>query len=239
MILSNNLTMEKRGKFIVIDGLDGSGKATQAKLLVKRLINEGYDVEMADFPQYGEWSCQFVEKYLRGEFGGALDVGAKRASLFYAIDRYAASFQIKEWLDQNKIVISNRYVSANKGHQLGKINDVEEMKHFLKWINEIEYDIFDIPVPHLTLFLHMTPKVGQQLVDKKGERLYTHGKKRDIHEDDLEHLRNAERAYLFCLENDLAENWQRIICSEREWPKAIGTIHNEVYDKVKKALDQY
>ena len=125
------------GRFIVIDGLDGSGKGLQTKLLIERLKKEGHDIEMADFPQYGQPSASFVERYLRGEFGSAKEVSARQASLFYALDRYSASFQIRKWLDSGKIVISNRYTSANKGHQLGKIKDIEEGKEkVLKVLNE-------------------------------------------------------------------------------------------------------
>ena len=226
----------KRGKFIVIDGLDGSGKGTQTKLIVNRLKEEGHQVEMADFPQYGSWSASYVERYLRGEFGSSTDVSAKQASLFYALDRFSASSKIREWLNQGKIVISNRYVSANKGHQLGKIENEEEMKLFLDWLNETEYHILGIPIPNATIFLHMKPEIGQQLVDKKGERKYTQGKKRDIHEADVNHLRNAERAFLFCLENDNIEKWQRIICYENNQPKTIETIYQELYQKIKEIL---
>ena len=225
-----------KGIFIVIDGLDGSGKGTQTKLIVDRLREEGYQVEMADFPQYGNWSASFVERYLRGEFGGSSEVGAKQASLFYALDRFAASSKIKEWLDQGRVVISNRYVSANKGHQLGKIEE-GEMKHFLDWVNETEYEVLGIPIPNLTLFLHMKPEIGQLLVDQKEAREYTQGKKRDIHEADVEHLRNAERAFLFCIDNDNVENWEKIICFDNDQPKSRNEIHQEVYDTIKKRLN--
>ena len=112
--------MQKQtGKFIVIDGTDGSGKATQTELLVKRLAQAGYEVVMADFPQYGQKSAGLVEHYLNGKYGTALDVGPYRASIFYAADRYDASFQIRQWLKEGKIVISNRYVTANMAHQGG------------------------------------------------------------------------------------------------------------------------
>jgi dTMP kinase len=226
----------QRGLFIVIDGLDGSGKGTQTELLVDRLKKAGHEVEMADFPQYGTWSASFVEKYLRGEFGAAKDVGPKQASLFYAMDRYAASTKIKAWLASGKIVISNRYVSANKGHQLGKIRDPQSMHHFLDWLNQTEYSILNIPRPDLTLFLHMKPEIGQLLVDKKVAREYTQGQKRDIHEADLNHLRNAERAFLFCLENDSAENWHRIICYDQNQPKPVEAISQEIWQKIKEKI---
>ena len=221
----------KRGMFIVIDGLDGSGKGVQTTKLVERLQQEQYPVEMADFPQYDNWSAVFVQQYLNGAFGSASEVSAKKASLFYALDRFAAGSKIQQWLDEGKVVISNRYVSANKGHQLGKITDETEMGEFLSWLNEIEYSTLEIPIPDMTLFLHMSPEIGQRLVDKKGERSYT-DRKRDIHEEDLDHLQNAERAYLFCLDNDPVENWQRIVCFEGNEPRTIDDIHAEVYQKV-------
>ncbi len=217
------------GKFIVIDGTDGAGKKTQATLLVERLKSEGHKVEMADFPQYGNWSAQFVERYLRGEFGELSEIGAKKGSLFYALDRYAASFQIRDWLKQGTDVVSNRYVSANKGHQLGKLDDDGEKKSFLNWLNELEYSILGIPVPDLTLLLHMTPEIGQTLVDKKEARAYVGGKKKDIHEADVNHLKRAEQAYLFCLEHDQSENWQKVVCFEGDRPREIAVIHEDVY----------
>jgi len=226
------------GKFIVIDGTDGSGKKTQLDLIVNQLLKEGYKVKTADFPQYGNWSAQFVERYLRGEFGTLDQIGAKKASLFYALDRYAASFQIREWLNHGTHVISNRYTSSNKGHQLGKILGQKERSNFLDWINDLEYNILGIPKPDLTLLLHMAPEIGQKLVDKKAAREYTKGKKRDLHEEDINHLKNAESAYLFCLEKDTVENWKRIVCFEEENPKSIEEIQKEVYKIVKGLIDK-
>ncbi|MDD4983353.1 MAG: thymidylate kinase [Candidatus ainarchaeum sp.] len=228
--------MVQKGKFIVIDGTDGSGKKTQMDLLVNKLISEGKEVKTADFPQYGNWSAEFVARYLRGEFGTLEQVSAKKASLFYALDRFAASFQIREWLNNGVTVISNRYTSSNKGHQLGKIASDKERDAFLTWVNDLEYNILGIPKPDLTLLLHMDPLIGQQLVDKKDAREYTKGKKRDLHEADANHLKNAESAYLFCLENDKSENWKRIVCFEKNKPKSIEEIQKEVYKIVKEII---
>ncbi|MAG60213.1 thymidylate kinase [archaeon] len=225
------------GKFIVLDGGDGAGKKTQLDLLKARLETDGYTVHTADFPQYGTWSAKFVEKYLNGEFGPLDTMGPKKSSLFYALDRYAASFQIKEWLESGHIVLSNRYVSANKGHQLGKIINKDEMGSFLNWLNETEYETLELPVPDLTLFLHMRPDIGQRLVDAKGARDYVGGEaKRDLHEADLDHLVNAERAFLYCLENDEVENWDRIVCYNGNEPLSRPEIHQLVYEKVSRLL---
>ena len=227
----------QKGTFVVLDGTDGSGKTVQAKLLSDRLRAEGYAILLKDFPQYGNWSAAHVERYLRGEFGGAHDVSAKCASLFFALDRYGARQEMETHLQQGGIIISNRYVSANKGHQLGKITDEKEMRAFLGWINDLEYKTLGLPVPDVTIFLHMPPAVGQQLVAQKGDRAYLQGAIQDIHEKSLDHLLNAEQAYLFCFSHDPVENWKRIVCSDGDTPRQIEVIHEEVYQLVKKALD--
>ena len=98
------------GKFVVIEGLDGSGKSTQSKLLTERLKKEGREVVTIDFPQYGTKSAGLVEEYLNGKYGTAEQVGPYRASVFYACDRYDASSKIKKWLSEGKIVVSDRYI---------------------------------------------------------------------------------------------------------------------------------
>ncbi len=182
--------------FITIEGTDGSGKSTQTELLVKHLKKNGRKVERIDFPQYGEKSAALIEDYLNGKFGTAKEVGPYRASVFYAIDRYAASFQIKKWLSKSKIVIANRYMASNMGHQGGKIRNTTQRKKFFDWIYDLEYNTFRIPKPNVNIILHVPAKISQKLVDKKGVREYLKGKKRDIHEDDLKHLKDAEKAYL-------------------------------------------
>lgn len=186
----------KHGLFILIEGTDGSGKTLQTKILVKRLKKLGRKVQEISFPRYGNKSSALVEDYLNGKFGSAREVGPYRASVFYALDRYAASFDIKKWLKQGKIVVCNRYVGSNLAHQGGKISNKSERKKYFAWDYNLEYNIFGIPKPDISIILHVTPKISQELVDKKGEREYLHGKKRDIHEDDLNHLSDAERAYL-------------------------------------------
>lgn len=185
-----------KGKFIVLDGTDGSGKETQFKLLAEKLQKEGYEVRTADFPQYGKKSAGLVEEYLNGKYGGADEVGPYVASIFYACDRYDASLKIRKWMEEGKIIISNRYVTANMGHQGGKINDQEERKKYFDWLYNLEYEIFKIPKPDLSVILHIPADIAQSLVDKKGHRDYVGGEKRDIHEDDLNHLKEAEKVYL-------------------------------------------
>ena len=155
-----------KGKFIVIDGTDGSGKATQAGLLAEKIKKENFSVELADFPQYGQKSAGLIEEYLNGKYGTAADVGPYRGSIFYACDRYDASFKIKKWLNEDKIVVSNRYVTANMAHQGGKIKNAEDRKKYFNWLNDLEYEIFNIPKPDINIILHVDAAIAQKLVDK-------------------------------------------------------------------------
>jgi dTMP kinase len=224
----------KQGKFIVIDGTDGSGKGTQTDLLITALKEEGIDVVTTDFPQYGESSCSFVEKYLRGEYGTANEVSAKKASLFYALDRFDASFQMRKWLAEGKFIVSNRYVSANMGHQAGKITEAEKRDEFLEWLDELEYEILGIPRPDKTLLLYMPPEIGQKLVDQKEAREYTKGKKRDIHEADLNHLKNAADAYAYVANKF---DWTTIDCAPKNNLLTREEIHSMVLKSIKDMLD--
>jgi len=222
-----------KGKLIVIDGTDGSGKGTQTELLVKRLESEGYAVAMADFPRYGQKSAILVEQYLNGQFGTAEQVGPYIASAFYAYDRYDASKEIKQWLDEDKIVICNRYVSANMGHQAGKIKEVPEVEKFLVWLEDLEYGKFAIPIPDSTILLYVPVEIGQQLVDKKGHREYVGGEKRDIHEADLNHLTDAASAYMYVAKK---YGWPIIQCAPDNQLRTIEDIHQELYALVKKII---
>ncbi len=222
-----------KGKLIVIDGTDGSGKATQTKLIVEKLKKEGHQIEIIEFPQYGQKSAALVEEYLNGKFGSAKEVGPYRASVFYACDRYAAAPKIRKWLDEGKIVISNRYVSSNMGHQAGKIKDKEGRDRFLEWIEELEFDIFKIPKPDINILLYMPPEIGQELVDKKGYRDYVGGNKRDIHEADLDHLKDAAEAYKYVADK---YNWIVIDCAPNNQLKKIEEIHELLWSKIKEII---
>lgn len=224
---------KKRGKLIVLDGTDGSGKATQLKLLIDTLKKESYNAEMVDFPQYGTKSAGPLEEYLNDKYG---QVNPYAASIFYAIDRFDVAFQIRQWLEQGKIVIANRYVTANAGHQGGKIDDnVDRLKYF-KWLDNLEYNIFNIPKPDLNIILHVPAAVAQKLVDKKKPetRQYAGGKKRDLHEADLKHLQNAERVYIEIAK--LFPNTKLVECMDGKQLLAPRQIHNKVWELVRRIV---
>lgn len=221
-----------QGMFIVIDGTDGSGKATQLARLSERLRREEYDVVTEDFPQYGKPSAYFLEKYLRGEYGTAHDIGPYRASVFFALDRFDACSRIRSSLAEGKIVVSNRYVSANKGHQMSHMKTPEEQRAFLEWLNHFEYTLLGIPKPDATIFLHVPADIGYDLIAQKSSREHLHGKSRDILEADREHQRAAERAYLLLAEQDTSEHWHTVECTENGELLSIESIHQKVWEVV-------
>ncbi|PIZ95956.1 MAG: thymidylate kinase [Candidatus Magasanikbacteria bacterium CG_4_10_14_0_2_um_filter_33_14] len=222
----------KKGLFIMIEGTDGSGKTLQTEMLLKKLEQVGKVVQQISFPQYGEPSASLVEDYLNGKFGSAKEVGPRRASILFAVDRFAAAGKIRSWIDTGKIVIANRYVASNMGHQGGKIYNDEERKKYFEWNYDLEYNIMGIPKPDVNVILHVTPEVSQKLVDKKESREYLHGKKRDIHEDDLNHLRDAEKAYLEIAR--LYPEFQVLECVENNEILAPETIHDMVWSEIAK-----
>jgi dTMP kinase len=165
---------------------------------------------------------------LRGEYGPLESIGAKKASLFYALDRYDASFLMRKALSEGHIIISNRYVSSNMGHQAGKLSDPKERAACVAWLRELEYGSLELPLPDANILLYVTPEAGQSLVDQKATRAYTNGKKRDIHEADIHHLRQASQSYL---EVAHKEGWKVIHCMNKDnvtlRPKE--DIHEEIY----------
>ena len=185
------------GKFLVLEGTDGSGKGTHTRLLQEWLTNQGIPTATFDFPRYDEASSYFVKQYLNGEYGQLPEIGPYKASLFYALDRYDAGFRIRTAIADDKFVICNRYVGSNMGHQGGKISDDAERAKYFDWVMDMEYKVLQIPRPTLNLVLLMPAEQSQKFVDLKAnrERNYAGGKKRDLHEADVNHLRHAEAAY--------------------------------------------
>jgi len=230
------------GKFIVFEGLDGSGKSTQSKLLARHLRKEGYKVTILDFPQYGKKSAGLVEEYLNGKYGKPEEVGPYQASIFYAADRYDASFKIKKWLKDGRVVICDRYTASNIGHQGGKIKDKKERKEFLKWLYKLEYGIFRIPKPDFTFIFKTPPYLSKVMVTKikdkrkKAQRRTYLGKKiKDVHEKDLGHLTKALNSYLEAAK-EFPKDFKVMDCFKRGKLLPPDYIHQEIWQFVKKIL---
>jgi len=230
--------MAKRGKLIVIDGTDGSGKATQVELLARKLKREGKIVKIVDFPEYYKnFFGAFVGHCLSEQYYNFLNVHPKIASIMYAADRWESSGEMRNWLKKGYIIIANRYVSANQIHQAGKIKNAKKRNNFMKWLDEMEYKVFDIPRPDITLYLDLPTKIVLQLLknreSSKMKRAYLK-KKKDVHEADVNFLINSRKSALKLVKE--IPNFIKIDCAPKGEILSRGIIHEEVYEKVKKVL---
>lgn len=197
--------------FVVIDWIDWSWKWTQVEILRKHFEWLWKKVKILDYPRYGKPSAFMVEKYLNWEYWKA--VSPKLSSIFYAIDRFDSSFELREDFEKYDYIISNRYVSASMIHQTWKISWEKESKEFLDWLYDLEYNIFWIPIPDKVIFLNVTPDISQKLVLKKQEREYLKDwKKMDLHEEDKNHLTNARTKAMKIVE--MYDDWIKIDCVE-------------------------
>ncbi len=221
-----------RGKLIVFEGTDCSGKETQSKKLVERLKSENIPTIRMTFPQYEKPTGKIVGGPYLGKpeisnswFEDPNKVDPKIACLYYAADRLAAQPQLKRILESGTNIICDRYVESNMGHQAGKIEDSQKRIEMINWIYGLEYSFLGLEKPSKTLFLYMPYQVGIEL--KKGRAGESDG-----HERNPTHLKNAERAYL---ELQKIFKWSQINCAPDGTTKSLRSIeeiHNEIYDKL-------
>lgn len=222
---------DKAGKLIVIEGLDGSGKATQAQLVYENLEKLGTPVRKISFPDYKEPSSALVKMYLKGEFGNKpSDVNPYTASSFYAVDR-AASY-LKYWKEdyQNGVAfIADRYATSNAIYQLSKLKE-REKDDFLFWLEDFEYKKLELPVPDAVIYLDVIPEVSQKLLSG---RYSGDESKKDIHEKDLEFLLQCRESAIYSAKK---LGWRIVNCCSGENIKDIQSINCEIMEIVKNIL---
>ena len=220
-------------KLIVIEGTDCSGKNTQSMLLQEKLKKDGYKVVEMSFPMYDTPTGKIIggpylgkESICKGWFKeGANNVPAKVASLYYAADRLYNIDIIRDYLNKDYIVILDRYVTSNMGHQAGKIKDKNERLEMFRWLEKLEYDLLGLPRPDIQIFLHMPYEYSKSLQKNRSEL--------DEHEKSTENITNAENAYL-----EMAKlfNFIKINCVKNKKIRTIEDISDELYDKIKGEL---
>lgn len=225
---------KKKGKFIVIDGTDGSGKATQVKLLVRKLRKNGYKVKTIDFPRYyNNFFGKLIGECLSGKYGDFLAVDPRIASVLYAADRWESSKKIKEWIKEGNIVVVDRYASSNQIHQGAKIKNKKKRLDFLRWLESLEFKVFKIPKPDLIVFLDMPVKFTLELLKKKTavkKKRYMEGRG-DMAEDNPEHLYDSQKSATFMLKQ--YNNWLRVDCMKNGKIMSKDEINELVWKKVK------
>ncbi len=217
---------KRKGKLIVIDGGDGSGKATQTELLIDYLKNKNIHVKVFDFPRYyTSFHGQMVGRYLKGEFGDVNEVSPYLVSLAYAVDRAGARDEINDWLVKGGIVLTNRYTTSSMAYMSAKL-PAKKREEFIEWLDELEYRIHRMPREDLVIYLDVPPKIGQELVGKKGNRSYVGGAKKDIHERNLAYLEEVEKTYLDLIKKK--KNWVKIDCTKDHSIRSKEEIHQEI-----------
>lgn len=220
-----------KGKLIVIEGLDGSGKSTQLERLPGLLEKAGFDSRTISFPDYDDPSSTLVKMYLAGEFGGTVDaVNAYAASIFYAADRYASyKRHWGEYYEAGGLVLAGRYVSSNAVHQMSKLPE-EEWEGYLSWLYDLEYEKTGIPKPDLVLFLDMPPAVSQRLL---AGRYGGDESKKDLHERDEGYQQRCRRAAHFAA---AYSDWQVISCAADGQPLTPAAIGAQLVERIRKVL---
>ena len=209
--------------FIVIDGIDGSGKTVQTKLLVGALRDHGVDCYELDFPRYDRDSSTLVKHYLSGDYGmEANDVNPYTASMFFAVDQ-AASY-LDDWKERylrNEVIISNRYSTSSLIHQGAKL-PMEKRYGFFRWLSETIHDHMDLPIPDMTILLDVTPNLSAEF-RSHGDRQRTG----DIHENNEQHLYDAWKTARMACDHF---NWERIPYDGVS--NTPGEIHNRILSVV-------
>lgn len=223
------------GTLIIIEGGDGSGKATQSKLLVDRLGREGYAVQSVSFPNYDSGAAMPIKMYLAGDFGTDVhDVNPYVASSMYAIDRFASyRMDWETFYNNGGIIVADRYTTSNMVHQMVKYDDPQERSTFLDWLEDFEFSKFGLPRPDVVCLLDMPVTVSELLMAEREGK--TGGSTGDIHEGNHAYLRAVHDAY-----DELVEryHWHRIPCATSKdlRIRSIDDIHHDVYDAVKSVL---
>lgn len=222
------------GYLIAIEGVDGSGKQTQSRLLYERMKKIKDDTLLISFPDYKSLSSGPVKMYLNGEFGdNAKDVNAYIASTFYAVDRYASFMsKWKNIYEDGGFVIADRYASANMIHQASKISDIKERDEFLNWLYKLEYEFYKIPVPDIVFFLDVPLEYRKNLVSGRKNKI-TGDEKQDIHEKDASHIKESYMSSFHVIEK---YNWVRINCIKDGKLRSIEDINQEIFDKVNELI---
>ena len=214
-----------KGRLIVIEGLDGSGKATQAKLLAKAFADSGQQVMQITFPDYASDSSALVRMYLDGQFGSHPDdVNAYAASSFFAVDRYA-SYKTRwgSFYESGGIVIADRYTTSNAVHQCSKLPSAQ-WESFLHWLFDYEFRLMELPAPDAVFYLQVAPDVSQDLLTQRyrGDEL-----KKDLHEKDLAYLARSRQAAEYCAQH---LGWKTLHCTQNGTMRSIESIHSELWE---------
>ncbi|MHB8124815.1 MAG: dTMP kinase [Desulfitobacteriaceae bacterium] len=224
-----------KGKLIVLEAGDGSGKATQTQMLYDRLLVQcKLPVKKVEFPNYKSESSALIKMYLKGEFGADPSlVNPFASSTFYTVDRFVSYEKVwKDFYQKGGIILADRYTTSNMVHQAAKIIDKQEREDFLNWLWDFEFKKFKLPIPDCVIFLDMPPLYSIKLINDRSNKFGE--KNKDIHEGNSEFLVNS---YNNSLEIALKYSWIKISCIENDKIRSINQIHEDIYDVVERIIE--
>ena len=225
---------KKKGIFIVFDGNDGSGKATQSKLLAEYLSKEGIEFEKVDFPAYEQnFFGAFLGECLAGKHGDFVHLDPKIASSLYALDRLESVPHIRTSLEAGKVVIADRFSSSNQIHQGGKIIDPAERTTFLSWLDTMEHEVLGIPRPDAIIYLRVPVEISLTLLSekRKAKNQGLEDGKMDTVEEDRNYLERSHESANWLLSKQ--RNWHVVECLEDDSMRSPQAIHSDVTQLVK------
>lgn len=214
---------------VAIEGIDGSGKGTQARKLQEQLVDRGCGCELISFPRYDDTVFgSAVGRFLNGEFGSLADVHPLLASLLYAGDRFESKHTLLEALRLSDVVVLDRYVPSNVAHQAAKRHGAER-RELADFIQQLEYRIYGLPVADLVILLDLPVAEAQALVARKHQRSYTH-MPADIQESDAEYLSHVRSAYLELADTDAS--WRTISGVGQDGLRTVDEVAAEIWAAV-------
>lgn len=225
------MSVLNKGKLIVLDGLDGSGKATQAEILFNKLKLSKKKALQISFPNYKQKSSALVRMYLNSEFGkNPNEINPYATSSFYAVDRYAS--YVKFWqkkYENGYTIVADRYTSSNAVYQLCKL-DKKYWNYYLDWLEDYEYNKLCLPCPDLTIYLDMSVEISQKFMSK---RYLGQENLKDLHERDVEFLKKCREAAFFSAKRF---GWCVLTCYNEDGPKSIEEIQSAIFNAVKDVI---
>ncbi|HHU23200.1 MAG TPA: deoxynucleoside kinase [Clostridiales bacterium] len=220
-----------QGKLIVLEGIDGSGKSTQYRLLCDRLLREKIEFRNIIFPRYDKESSALLRMYLKGEFGEKpSDVSAYASSTFFAVDRYASyKTDWGSYYNEGGLILSDRYTTSNAVHQGSKVPP-GELQPFLDWLYDFEFRLLELPKPDLVIYMDVDIETAVAMMALRQHETKT---KSDIHETDINYLKNCLLAGSFAADY---YGWKRISCISGSGMRQAEDIHEEIFKTIMEVL---
>lgn len=227
------------GHLIAIEGIDASGKGTQATRLRERLEADGRSCALLSFPRYGRtFFAEAITRYLNGGFGALADLDPALVSLLYAGDRFETRDELSELLDSHDVVVLDRYVASNLAHQAARVDDADRAA-FVRWLSRLEYEVYGLPKADLTILLDVSAATSARLLERKAPRDYTDAKA-DLHEADTAYMKACRDAYRWLAEQGAGGEWVVVPVEGQDGElRPIEKVHADVVAAAERVVPRF